>query len=228
MPAPGRHRSDGRLRARPAGGVALGLPLARSSLGLGHERDALLHVPPAAAARPLPLVVLLHGAGSSAQAGIALLADLADEHGLLLLAPDSRGSTWDVIRGGFGPDVEFLDTALEYVFASCPVERARIALGGFSDGASYALSLSITNGDLFSHLVAFSPGFAAPAEPVGRPRIFVTHGVGDRVLPIERCSRQLVPVLRGGGYDVTYEEFDGGHTVPPALARRGVTWLAAP
>jgi phospholipase/carboxylesterase len=153
------------------------------------------------------------------------MAGLADEHGILLLAPDSRAATWDVIRGGFGPDVAFLDRALERVFASCPVDPGRVALEGFSDGASYALSLGIGNGDLFTHLIAFSPGFAAPAVQVGRPRILVTHGVHDAVLPIDRCSRRLVPALEGAGYDVTYEEFDGGHVVPPELARQAVLWV---
>ena len=218
---------DGRLQARPGARGGLEIPVGRSALGLGRGRDGLLHVPAAAVEGAVPLVVLLHGAGSSAQAGIALLAAHPDEHGLLLCAPDARGSTWDVIRGGFGPDVEFLDAALEHVFATCPVDAGRVALGGFSDGASYALSLGITNGDLFTHLIAFSPGFAAPAAPVGQPRMFVTHGVADPVLPIERCSRRLVPVLRDAGYDVTYQEFAGGHGVPPALAQRAIGWLAS-
>jgi phospholipase/carboxylesterase len=76
--------------------------------------------------------------------------------------------------------------------------------------------------------VAFSPGFFAPAGPQGRPRILVTHGIHDAVLPIDRCSRRLVPRLRAAGYDVTYEEFDGGHTVTPAHAIRALEWLAAP
>jgi phospholipase/carboxylesterase len=46
------------------------------------------------------------------------------------------------------------------------------------------------------------------------------------VLPIDRCSRRLVPLLRDGGYDVTYLEFAGGHTVPDAVARRAAAWLA--
>ena len=219
---------QGRVASRPSAGAALALPVGRSALGLGDRRDGLLHVPPAAAAGAAPLVVLLHGAGSSAQAGMALLGDLADEHGLALLAPDSRGRTWDLLEGGFGPDVDFLDRALDRVFAGCPVDPARVALGGFSDGASYALSLGIGNGDLFTHLIAFSPGFAAPVAARGRPRVFVTHGVDDRVLPISRCSRRLVPALRERGLDVTYEEFDGGHSVPPQLARRAVAWLDEP
>lgn len=227
MPERGVRGRDGRLQARPGSRVASGLPIGRSALGLAHERDGLLHVPAAAGRGPLPLVVLLHGAGASAGAGIALLADLADEYGLVLFAPDARGSTWDVIRGGFGPDVDFLDGALEHVFSACPIDPARVVLGGFSDGASYALSLGITNGDLFTHLIGFSPGFAAPAGRAGQPRLFITHGIADRVLPIDRCSRRLVPALLAGDYDVTYEEFDGGHVVPAPLARDAVAWLAS-
>jgi phospholipase/carboxylesterase len=132
-----------------------------------------------------------------------------------------------VIQGGFGPDVEFLDRALDRVFGAHAVDPGRIALGGFSDGASYALSLGLANGDLFTHLIAFSPGFAAPARRVGRPLVFVSHGVEDPVLPIDRCSRRVVPALRAGGYDVTYEEFEDGHVVPAPLARRAVAWLTA-
>ena len=83
--------------------------------------------------------------------------------------PDSRGPPWDVLEGGYGPDVAFLDRALELTFSRCAIDPARIAAEGFSDGASYALSIGITNGDLFSHVIAFSPGFMAPKEPWGKP-----------------------------------------------------------
>ena len=38
------------------------------------------------------------------------------------------------------------------------------------------------------------------------------------MLPIERCSRRLVPRLEANGYDVTYVEFAGGHEVPRDIA----------
>jgi predicted esterase len=88
--------------------------------------------------------------------------------------------------------------------SSYAIDPARVAIGGFSDGASYALSLGLTNGDLFSHVLAFSPGFMAPAGQEGSPRIFVSHGTRDAVLPIDRCSRRIVPTLRRAGYDVAY------------------------
>jgi phospholipase/carboxylesterase len=145
----------------------------------------------------------------------ALLEGEAARRGILLLAPDSRGVTWDLLVDGYGRDVAFLDEALATVFERCDV--GRVAVAGFSDGASYALSIGLANGDLFSHVIAWSPGFMAPPDLVGRPRVFVSHGTGDRVLPIERCSRRIVPRLRADGYDVRYEEFEGGHVVPPSV-----------
>lgn len=209
----------GRISARPgqtAGAATPGL----HPMELDRERDALLFVPVGyRAERPAPFVLSLHGAGGDAQRGLYPLGDLADEAGLVILAPASRGRTWDAILGGFGPDVAVLDRALAAVFGRVAVDPARIGIAGFSDGASYALSLGLTNGDLFGDVLAFSPGFAAPGELRGEPRVFVSHGAGDDVLPIDVCSRRIVPRLEEAGYDVEYREFDGGHTVPAGMAR---------
>jgi phospholipase/carboxylesterase len=174
--------------------------------------------------RPATLVVSLHGAGGDAVGGLAPLRGLADEFGLLLLAPESRGSTWDVLVDGFGPDVEHIDRALAQTFDRYVVDPARVMVAGFSDGASYALSLGITNGDLFHSVLAFSPGFSAATNRRGSPRLFVSHGTGDSVLPIDATSRKWVPRFRSAGHDVRYVEFQGGHTVPPEIARTAVTW----
>jgi len=192
-------------------------------IGLGRRRDGLLRVPEAAPDALLPLVVMLHGAGGNAAGTLPLIEAAAP--GVLILLPESRHSTWDVIMGGYGPDVAFLDDALRSVLRRYRVDPGRIALAGFSDGASYALSLALGNGDLFTHGLAFSPGFAAPSDPVGRPRFFVSHGVDDRVLPIAACSRRLVPVLRRAGYDVIYREFAGGHDVPADMAAEAMAML---
>jgi predicted esterase len=168
--------------------------------------------------------VSLHGAGGSARQGLDLLRPVAAEHGLLVVAPQSSGVSWDLIHGGFGPDVRRLDRVLGDILDRYPV--AGMVIGGFSDGASYALSLGLSNGDIFDAVLAFSPGFAAPGDRHGNPRIFVSHGTGDRVLPIEQCSRRLVPMLRAIGYDVTYEEFAGGHEVPARLVQQAAAWLS--
>jgi phospholipase/carboxylesterase len=213
------------LRARPTP-VSAPAPAGLQPLGLAEGRDGLLYVPASYAPdSPAPLVVMLHGAGGGARRSLAPLTGLADAHGLLLLAPDSRGRTWDVVLGGYGPDVAFIDRALAHVFERYAVSPERLAIAGFSDGASYALSLGIMNGALFSHIIAFSPGFSVPVVQQGEPAIFMAHGTADEVLPIDRCARRLRRILAEGGYDVSYHEFDGPHTVPPAIAAEAVAWL---
>jgi len=158
---------------------------------------------------------------------LAQLRGHADEAGLVLLAPGSHGSTWDSIlsSGRYGPDIATIDRALDHAFSRCAVDPERVGVGGYSDGASYALSLGLANGDLFSHVLAFSPGFLAPTGRRGSPRIFVSHGTQDRWLPIDSCSRRIVPQLERAGYEVRYHEFEGGHVVPPGIAREAAIWF---
>ena len=221
----------GRLRARP-GRPTTGEPLlGLRHLGQGGARGGYLYVPAGyREERPAPMAVLLHGAGEDARDGLAQLREHADAAGLILLSLTSRGPTWDVVvgRGRYGPDVAALDLALERTFSSYAVDPGRVAVGGYSDGASYALSLGLTNGDLFTHVLAFSPGFMAPARREGQPRIFVSHGKDDGWLPIDLCSRRIVPDLERMGYEVRYQEFEGGHVVPPSIGREAVEWLDAP
>jgi predicted esterase len=184
---------------------------------------AAVYVPPFDEGEPLRLVVSLHGAGGTAASGLGLLRKDADRRRLLLLAPKSTARSWDVIRGGFGPDVRNVDHLLAGIAASYPVRGLTIA--GFSDGATYALSLGLTNGDLFDSVLAFSPGFNAAKVARGRPGVFVSHGTDDEVLRIDRCSRRVVPVLRRRGYDVTYFEFGGGHWLPVAVRREAMKFI---
>ena len=216
----------GRLLARPDRPPSQAPVVGVRPLGLGQRRDGLLMVPEGVA-QSLPLLVWLHGAGGDALGMLRMLEPQASAMGTVLLVPESRGPTWDVMMGGLGPDVAFLDAALRQAFAEVPVDPARLAIGGFSDGASYALSLGLANGDLFRWLLAFSPGFAAPPDTVGQPRIYVSHGTEDDVLPIEPCSRRLVPRLQRSGYMVRYEEFAGGHFVPEQVASEALDLLRA-
>lgn len=193
------------------------------ALGLD-SRDAILRVPPNGATGALPLLVLLHGAGGSGENMLGRISAACDAAGIAVLSPTSRDSSWDAIRGDFGPDVNFINTALTKTFDLVNVDPQRIVLGGFSDGATYALSLGLINGDYFKKIVAFSPGFVVPGDAHGKPRIFVSHGTEDPILPIDRCSRVIVPALKKRGYDVTFREFAGVHTVPPDVAKEALAW----
>lgn len=182
---------DGRLTARPRRGVTTSAKSDR--LGLDGARDATLQLPPVSSAAPLPLLIYLHGATQRGDGMLRRIGPTADEAGIAVLAPDSRDTTWDAIRGDYGRDIVFLNRALERVFDTVAIDPARIAIGGFSDGATYGLSLGLINGDLFTHVIANSPGFVVDGQAHGKPRLFVSHGTTDQILPIDQCSRVIVP-----------------------------------
>jgi predicted esterase len=214
-----------RLAARAgAGGSSLTAGL--HPLEFRKERDGLLYVPESSLKlEAAPLVLSLHGASRSSDRGIDLLRTLADEHGFLLLAPASARVTWDLISGTGGLDSRFIDRSLARAFELRTIDPKRIAMAGFSDGASASLSLGLANWDLFSAVFGFSPGFVVDLERVGKPPVFISHGTIDNVLPIDDCSRRIVPQLRREGYSVTYREFEGKHTLPPEVAAEAMRWF---
>jgi predicted esterase len=205
------------------------LPAGATPLALGKPRDAILMIPGGAPAAPLPLLVLLHGAGGNGGNLLRRLGAAVDAAGIAVLAPDSRDPrTWDAIVASPGPDVAFINRALERTFDTLDVDAKRLSVGGFSDGATYAITLGLMSGDVFSRVVAWSPGFFVDDEVNGKPRFYISHGRGDEILPIHRCSRVIVPRLKQRGYDVTYREFDGGHAMPPDVIREGLEFAVRP
>lgn len=213
-PAPG---------TRPASQPPVGL----QKLELGSPRDSYIYVPERySLEQPMPLVLLLHGAGGHAHDGLRIFLHLADHAGLILVAPASHATTWDIItRHTYGQDLELVDRTLEHVFEHYAIDTSRLGIGGFSDGASYALTLGLANGELFTHVLAFSPGFIGPMEQQGEPEVFVSHGDADGILPIDPCGRTVAGQLRAAAYSLTYREFHGGHVIPPDIATDAVNWF---
>ena len=109
MIEPGHRAATGRLSGEPAVVPADLGPTGPVPVG----PVAAAYVP--ASGRPRRLVVALHGAGGTPDDSIRVLRPVADAANLLLLAPASAGRTWDMIVGGFGPDVLRIDRAVAAV-----------------------------------------------------------------------------------------------------------------
>jgi predicted esterase len=195
-------------------------------LDLGEDRDGFIYVPAGySPTKPAALVVLLHGAGrSSSEWSSPSVFQALDARNIIALVPDSRRGSWDLRLTGFGEDVQFIDKALTKVFSLYAINSSKIALAGFSDGASYALSLGVSNGDLFNAVMAFSPGFYEPGKIRGKPKIFISHGTADTVLPFSWTAGTLVPSLRNAGYEVNFVQFDGNHSVPLSVFTQALDW----
>ena len=196
--------------------------------------------PGAAASRDrAPVVILLHGAGGDGRRLIENLRAEADASGFVLLAPKSAGRTWDMIEAmAFMPararsfrfaggDSARIQRTFAHLRQRARLTPGRVALAGFSDGASFALSLGPAQPGLYDLLIGFSPGFIVRPESIsGRQPAFVAHGRADPVLSFERSGERVASQLGAAGHPVTFHPFDGGHFMPPDAVAAAFRFLA--
>ncbi len=217
----------GRLSARPTSRPGDPLGPGEHTLATVGGRTTTVFVPSTVqVGTPTPLLLALHGATGDSAEALRTNHDAAEAAGVIVVAPSSEQVTWDAIHGLYESDFAHIDQTLAQVFQHCFVDKHHLAISGFSDGATYAVSLGLVNGDLFSHIMAYSAGFIIPGRPHGNPKIFMSHGLQDTILPIDHCGRRIATELRREGYDVQFVEFDGGHTVRPEMVERAMHWFA--
>jgi phospholipase/carboxylesterase len=194
---------------------------------------ASLPVDRAASDRQPPLVVLLHGAGQRPEEMIALIENDAACADAVLLAPKSKGVTWDVVamaesralaadslssdvlRYSSSADADRVMSAIDALRSNVSTDPLHQMLLGFSDGATFALALGTGRDRPFTSVVALSPGLAvAPARAARRRPVLIMHGRRDKSTPFEFTQNTVVPALRDAGVIVKFVPFSGGHEIP--------------
>ena len=201
---------------------------------------AFAYLPKGLTGAPAPLLIAFYGAGGQASDVLESFRADADRDGFVLLIPTAKGATWDMIvdlqsRIGiemkvtprYGRDLKALDRALADVFARVAIDPARIGMMGFSNGATYALSVGTANPQLVSTVIAFSPGPAFLGKSGPTQRIFISHGEQDQALPYS-YTRGVVARIRVRNIPLMFESFKGGHTVPRDIRAKGLAFFAAP
>mgnify|MGYP000594905325 CR=1 FL=1 len=205
------------------------LPPGRHALAYPDGREAVLVVPEGLDhTQPVPLLVMFHGAQGEANKVLPALVPWARARRFLLLAPQSMFPTWDLVIGGHGPDLARLEQALSQVAAHFRLDPQHLALAGFSDGGSYALSLGLTNGDGVSHVMAFSAGFMNTFVRHGTPKVFLAHGRSDTQLPFATSARPHAQRLLAEGVDLTLLPFDGDHVLLPEVVVAAIDFFLGP
>jgi polyhydroxybutyrate depolymerase len=170
----------------------------------GQEREYLFHVPRSYdPAKPTPLVISMHGAGSwpAAQKETSQWNRVADEHGFIVVYPSGiRGDgprIWRVGRGaGLMRDVRFISDLIDTLEATYNIDRTRIYADGLSNGGGMAFVLSCTLSDRIAAV-----GMVASAQllPWGwctdhRPVPMIAfHGTADPVTPYRGGQTWVAP-----------------------------------
>lgn len=172
-------------------------------------------------AKPLPLVVALHGMGGDENGmfdnyGKELPVD-CEKHGFILVGPKGRGPA-SMYRGTAEQDV--LDVMAE-VERDYKVDKTRVYLMGHSMGGFGTWSISMDHPDLFAALGPISGGGSTEGmEKIRNIPEYVTHGNNDHTVNVN-SSRTMVAAGKKIGVPITYVEVEGGsHTsvAQPAFA----------
>lgn len=175
-------------------------------------------------ARPSPLILFLHGYGSSGAAHAPMfdLGSIPEDERVILLAPDGQIDKremryWNAVpaccdfEGEKPDDVGYLRSLIEQAKQRFSIDPRRVYVVGHSNGAAMAMRLLCDAADVFAAAVELAGPFYAdiagachPSAPVS---VRIMHGTADRVVPFEggaipgavhpNASRFPIPSARG-------------------------------
>ena len=183
-------------------------------------------------------LVLFHGRGADEYDLLPLLDEIDPERRLDGYSPRAPlslppgGAHWYAVpRVGYPDAATFAvgyATACEFVDS---LPHARIALGGFSQGAVLALSVGLGAGRPRPAAVMAFSGFLPEVEgwELGQgpwPPIAVGHGTYDTVIPVEFAHRTRER-LEAAGATVLYREYPLPHAIDPGFVAELRPWLQA-
>lgn len=194
-------------------------PTGHVSVERGASRAVLLTPPEIDPSRLYPLVTVLHGAGRQDELLVRACREEPAKRDALFLVPRSLHPTWDLLACDERPDLDFLEWSYDLIYRRYPVDPARQALLGYSDGASYALSVGLSNPHVFRAVMAWAAGFVAlddrqlgPADR--KPEVLLEYGTHDELFPFERVALPMRANLEQLGYRVEFRVDEGGRHWP--------------
>ena len=218
------------------------------------ERGYAVYIPSRYDESPLPLVIALHGFGESAQ-DFALgtgLAETAEERGFVVAFPNGYLLQWnDGSRGDHEEDdTAILLELIEVIAEKVSIDRERIYLVGFSNGASMTFRAFCEAPDVFAAIAAIGGPMRRSQEcPEGaQTSVFVLHGTADQTVPFyggngrysapetvikwaetNHCTDEDVPLFDPTFDTATFPQFyneceNGTIVVLYAISGMGHTW----
>lgn len=187
-----------------------------------------------------PAVFLFHGLGSNEEDLPQLVADLQQDcHIISVRGPITHrpGFAFYTFEEEGKPTREVFDQTIvftkDFILEAVEkfnINKQKIFLVGFNQGAVIAQTLSLVMGEAICGTVALSgflPDFVVNEyrkQPVDRTRVFISHGEYDYVYPIQwgKASSEFFQEL---GANVTFKTYPDGHGVTPENMKDLLTFI---
>jgi poly(3-hydroxybutyrate) depolymerase len=171
--------------------------------GLSSRRGHyFLYVPPALdRTKPAPALVFLHGSGGNFKSYTWLLSKIADELGMVLIAPSDGMGDWDAKRSP-----QTVANALDDAAKIIRLDAGRMHLAGLSNGGMGVSRVAgSVVGKRFCSLVFLSPvcdqgvlGSSAFSDNWKSLPILVITGTADDRVPLEYVNKSAAMMKRSG------------------------------
>lgn len=147
---------------------------------------------------PLPVMLHFHGWGRQGSLIVnhGRISASTRKRGVLLLAPNGRGKTWDFWRGR-SEDVDFAAAVIEDAAKRYPIDRDQIFISGYSYGAGMAWRYVCENGNGVAALFAVSGTIDQRSDcPEAPKEVRHVHGLSDTVMdyPLGPGGDEFYPV----------------------------------
>ncbi|MGH8727991.1 MAG: alpha/beta hydrolase family esterase [Burkholderiales bacterium] len=199
----------------------------------GEQRSYVLHMPPLKHKRPLPLVLMLHGAGGNAAHIEAMtgMSEKADEAGFAIAYPNGSTAfsdlarTWNAGRC-CGPaavaqvdDVAFLKAVLKDAKSVATIGRVFVA--GFSNGGMMAYRLTCELGGEVAAVAVIAATFESACKLKTPTPLLAIHGVQDGLVPFDGFAQTNafpVQATRSVSESVTLFARANGCEAKPAIS----------
>ena len=203
--------------------------------------------PPAAAAAPARIVLLLHGYGADGNDLIGLAPAWAPAMpGTLFVSPHAPfpcegapfGRQWFGIYGrgeemrlaGLRAASAMVDAFIDDLLEETGLPPAALTLAGFSQGTMLALHTGPRRAEPLAGILGYSGRLLAPelldGEALSRPPVALIHGEMDELVPFSSMAEAAVALERTGFAVETHGRPGLGHGIDPAGMQAGLAFMA--
>lgn len=173
-----------------------------------------------------PLIVALHGGSGHGADFFWNWLRPARSYGAILLAPTSQANTWSLSEHNV--DGKSILKMVNHVISSYKIDPRRMLLTGISDGGTFALMITASKMNIFSHtapVACAGHAFTAHAKEFSGKKIYLVHGGQDWMFPVAPV-RQAAEALKAAGAEIIYREIpDLSHNYPRDENRAIVSWM---